>query len=144
MSGQTACVTALGWWDLGHLERVDEHRWKFDEDDGTDGLVALRLTFADGAVKVEATGDDTILVTHAAVEPSERSDWSDPVDVSFSAPWEDAIGRPVLWARRMVNHNNWEDGYQFEFGAGADSIGVCIDVIAIVSGLRVGRTNFFD
>lgn len=43
----------------------------------------------------------------------------------------------------MINHHEWQDGYQFEFWAGADSIGICIDVVAIASGLRVGRTNFF-
>lgn len=137
-------MTALGWRDLGNLERVDEFRWNFDEDDGTDRVVALRLTFAGGAVTVEAKDDDTVLVTHAAVEPSGRSNWSDPLDVSSSAPWPEVIGHPILWARRMINHNGWEDGYQFEFWAGGDSTGVCIDVIAIVSSLRVGRTSFFD
>lgn len=131
----------MEWRDLGSLRHVHELRYSGE---APHWLLALRLTFDAGSVTIEALDDDTVTVTCPAIEPSARSDWSAPVDVSRSAPWGGVIGEPILWARGMTNHHNWQDGYQLEFAAGADSIGTCVDLIAIASGLRVGKTYFLD
>lgn len=134
-------MAPMEWHDLGNLTHVEELRWSGD---GPVWLLALRLTFDYGRVTIEADSDDTIVVTHPAFEPTARSDWSPPIDVSASALWAEVIGRPILWARQMTNHHNWLDGFQLEFAIGPDSIGTCIDMIAIASALRLGRTAFLS
>lgn len=129
----------MEWRELGNLTNVEELCWSGD---GQDWLLALRLTFDGGRVTIEADSDDTLLVTHPAVELTARSDWSPPRDVSASPPWAEVIGRPILWAREMTNHHDWLDGFQLEFATGPDSVGTCIDMIAVASGLRIGRTAF--
>jgi hypothetical protein len=73
---------------------------------------AIRLRFSVSTLWVSVNPDDDSLVLSETVPPSDTVEISSVAD---RLPWASAIGSPILWAWRMINHQGYFDGVQIAF-----------------------------
>ncbi len=114
----------------GALTEVRESERVGDHD-----LRSLALGFEHGAVLLSAVGeDDTLAISALSAAHGE--------DVSKDQPWNDAVGRALIWLWSLTNQQGYEDGCQLEFGAARrqgqpDGDHLCVQVMVAGSGLHI-------
>ena len=76
-----------------------------------DEYAAIRLHFSPTVLCIYVDPDDDSLHLSTSVPPE-----TTPLpSLAGREPWNLAIGRPILWTWRLVNHQGYSDGLQFAF-----------------------------
>lgn len=76
---------------------------------GAFALVALGLRFNGGAVVIRAVAEDDTIALEAHPTVTGKS-------VGHELPWQDALGRGLIFMWTLTNQTGHEDGCQMEFG----------------------------
>lgn len=76
--------------------------------------------------------DDTLALSLEAVSTPSAAE-----TLSGSGAWANAVGAALRWGWVMTNNQGYADGVQFEFANPSDRSSVCLQLIAIASGVEV-------
>ena len=95
-------------------------------------LLAIVLAFETCRVAVVAQADDSIDIRSAEglVEACD-------IDLSAVSPWNQAIGKPLMWSWTMTNQQGYFDGLQLEFAEHSGAEAVVVQAICIGSELKI-------
>jgi hypothetical protein len=102
--------------EFGALTAIFASR-RFDEEDSLyQPFDEYAFTFEGGRLTVSAQAeDDSISVG------SEPLSSGSVEDISQQQPWDSLIGSGLIWSWRLRNQQGYDDGFQVEFHAGAQS-----------------------
>lgn len=115
-------------------ERIPLEKVEYEQ---TDSLIwRVRLTFGADVIVISVDEDTDTLNVSGRMAPR------DPlVDASDNSPWKAAVGKPLLSAWRMINHNNVEDGLQLQFGESVSEPTTTIQMLGVGSTVRFSMVH---
>jgi hypothetical protein len=114
--------------DAGVLSSVD----KLVDPELPSAAEAYVLRFERLTVTISVNpNDDTVEVAE-----SERIG-SNQVKVLAEPLWPKAVGRPLRWAWLMTNQQGYRDGIQLELAHPDEPRGVCLQLVAVASALKL-------
>ncbi|MCG8424016.1 MAG: DUF6334 family protein [Proteobacteria bacterium] len=119
----------------GSLRAVNGVFWHSENESELPVFVALSLVFEEGEVLVAVEEDDSLFIGDEKMlrtDPATRS-----VALSAMAPWNGAIGLPLLWSWTLTNQQGYVDGLQLEFAANVESPSVLIQLLAVAGEIKV-------
>lgn len=93
----------------------------------------VELRFSESVVCVGVNEDlDTIVLAELVPQVPETIITQ---EMTAHAPWNKALGLPVLWAWTMRNHQGYEDGLQLEFADREQGFGPTVQMIGLASAI---------
>ena len=102
--------------------------------------IAARLSF--GAMDVYIVvhpDDDTLSITAFPPDSPDEGQWC-----RAPAPWQAALGKPILWYWWMVNNQGYRDAFQIEFARDVEDVSICVQLVAIASRLSVREVRYVE
>ena len=98
---------------------VSVHGYFFEEHKINDMVTGIRFQFDNHVVCLVANDDDSFEVFNSFYDNAEED--ITVRDIRRVSPWNYVISLPLLWIWRMINQQDYFDGFQFQFGT-VDSI----------------------
>ena len=108
---------------------------QFADPDLDPAIAAISLSFDAGVLHMQAQVDDDTFVWLDDVAPAVRAKAARPT----STVWDEALGKLLMRAYEMENHNGYRDAVQFEFYSSALQSETIIQVRVEASVLRCYR-----